>query len=44
MVELNLLGTSLAEAVNMDEETFNLSIPYWKLKAYKKGKFYNEYH
>jgi len=44
MVELNMLGAALAEAVNMDEDTFNLSMPYWKLKAYKKGEFYNEYH
>lgn len=44
MTELNLLGTALNKAVNMDEDTFNLSLPYWKLKAYKKGEFYNEYH
>jgi len=44
MVELELLGNALSKAVNMDDEAFNLSKPYWKIKAYKKGEFYNEYH
>ena len=44
MVELELLGSALSKAVNMDDEAFNLSKPYWKIKAYKKGEFYNEYH
>jgi CRP-like cAMP-binding protein len=44
MVELELLGSALAKAVNMDADAFSQSIPYWKIKAYKKGEFYNEYH
>jgi CRP-like cAMP-binding protein len=44
MVELTLLGSALSKAVNMDADAFNLSLPYWKIKAYKKGEFYNEYH
>jgi CRP-like cAMP-binding protein len=44
MVELELLGSALSKAVNMDADAFNRSIPYWKIKAYKKGEFYNEYH
>jgi len=44
MTELKLLGTALSAAINMDEDAFDLSLPYWKLKAYKKGEFYNEYH
>jgi CRP-like cAMP-binding protein len=44
MVELALLGSALSKAVNMDADAFERSAPYWKLKAYKKGEFYNEYH
>jgi CRP-like cAMP-binding protein len=44
MVELELLGSALSKAVNMDADAFSQSIPYWKIKAYKKGEFYNEYH
>ncbi|MGF7036797.1 Crp/Fnr family transcriptional regulator [Mucilaginibacter sp. OV119] len=29
--------------LGMDRESFNLSLPYWELKTYKKGEFYNEY-
>ncbi|MCX2483853.1 Crp/Fnr family transcriptional regulator [Pedobacter sp. MR2016-24] len=44
MEELQLLKNAMSSVVNMDAEAFNLSLPYWKLKAYKKGEFYNEYH
>ena len=44
MVELELLRSAMSSAVNMDAESFDLSLPYWKLKEYKKGEFYNEYH
>ena len=27
----------------MKPEAFDLSLPHWKLKQYKKGEFYNEY-
>lgn len=44
MVELELLASALSKAVNMEADAFSQSIPYWKIKAYKKGEFYNEYH
>jgi CRP-like cAMP-binding protein len=44
MVELELLGSALSKAVNMDADAFSQSIPFWKIRAYKKGEFYNEYH
>jgi CRP-like cAMP-binding protein len=43
-MELGLLTSTMSSVVNMDVEAFNLSSPYWKLKAYKKGEFFNEYH
>ena len=43
-MELGLLTSAMSSVVNMDVEAFNLSSPYWKLKAYKKGEFFNEYH
>jgi len=30
-------------STGMKTEAFELSLPYWKLKHYKKGEFYNEY-
>lgn len=44
MVEIELLRNALSKVVNMDAEAFNRSLPFWKLKSYKKGEFYNEYH
>ena len=29
--------------LGMDKESFELSLPYWQLKSYHKGEFYNEY-
>ncbi|RZL17241.1 MAG: Crp/Fnr family transcriptional regulator, partial [Pedobacter sp.] len=43
-MEIGLLSSAMSSVVNMDVEAFNLSSPYWKLKAYKKGEFFNEYH
>ena len=40
--EINLLRTILGSA-GMKPEAFELSLPHWKLKQYKKGEFYNEY-
>src|ERR1700744_2090663 len=40
--EIDLLRTVLGSA-GMKAEAFGLSLPYWKLKQYKKGEFYNEY-
>jgi len=44
MEQINLLRKEMESAVNMDTASFDLSLPYWKLKAYKKGEFYNDYH
>ena len=40
--EIELLRTILGSA-GMKPEAFDLSLPHWKLKQYKKGEFYNEY-
>ena len=40
--EIELLRTTLGSA-GMKTEAFDLSLPHWKLKQYKKGEFYNEY-
>jgi CRP-like cAMP-binding protein len=40
--EIDLLRTVLGSK-GMKTEAFDLSLPHWKLKQYKKGEFYNEY-
>lgn len=40
--EITLLRTALG-ASGMKREAFDLSLPHWNLKQYKKGEFYNEY-
>ena len=40
--EIELLRKVLGSA-GMKPEAFDLSLPHWKLKQYKKGEFYNEY-
>lgn len=40
--EIELLRKILGSA-GMKTEAFDLSLPYWELKQYKKGEFYNEY-
>ena len=40
--EIDLLRTVLGSA-GMKPEAFELSLPHWKVKQYKKGEFYNEY-
>jgi len=40
--EIEVLRTVLGKA-GMDPEAFDLSLPYWKVKQYKKGDLYNEY-
>src|SRR6201994_1956345 len=42
VTEIELLRTVLGSA-GMKPEAFDLSLPYWKLKQYKKGEFYNVY-
>jgi len=43
MNELELLREKLHAAIGMDKESFDLSLPFWQLKTYKKNEFYNEY-
>ncbi len=43
MIEINALKAVICHATGMDGKTFDLSAPYWQLKSYKKGEFYNEY-
>lgn len=40
--EITLLRAVLC-ASGMKPEAFDLSLPHWNLKQYKKGEFYNEY-
>ncbi|MBB5440461.1 CRP-like cAMP-binding protein [Pedobacter sp. AK017] len=44
MEDMTILRNEMAAVVGMDQDSFDLSLPYWKLKAYRKGEFYNEYH
>ena len=37
------LQQTLQSATGMSKESFDLSTPYWLLKEYKKGEYYNEY-
>jgi CRP-like cAMP-binding protein len=41
--EIELLQQALHNAAGMDKETFALSLPYWQIKTYKKGEYFNEY-
>jgi CRP-like cAMP-binding protein len=41
--EMQLLQQALHAATGMSKETFDLSAPYWLLKKYKKGEYFNEY-
>jgi CRP-like cAMP-binding protein len=43
MTEFDQLGKALVAAAGIDPQAIELSKPYWNLKAYKKGEFYNEY-
>lgn len=43
MTEFDQLQQALFITAHLDREDFELSRPYWKLKSYKKGEFYNEY-
>ncbi|WP_454801248.1 Crp/Fnr family transcriptional regulator [Mucilaginibacter phyllosphaerae] len=43
MTEFDQLQQALFTTARLDREDFELSRPYWKLKSYKKGEFYNEY-
>jgi CRP-like cAMP-binding protein len=41
--ETNLLRQVMFTATDMDAGVFDLSLPHWQLRHYKKGEFYNEY-
>ena len=41
--EIELLQQALQKAAGMDKETFDLSLPYWQLRTYKKGEYFNKY-
>lgn len=43
LTEIDILQQTLNSIGGMDKETFDLSLPYWKFKTYKKGDFFNEY-
>jgi CRP-like cAMP-binding protein len=43
MKETDILGFALRQFGNLSEEGFKMSLPYWHLKEYKKGEYYNEY-
>ncbi|MCK7554440.1 Crp/Fnr family transcriptional regulator [Chitinophaga sedimenti] len=40
---IDLLREAIKKFAGMDDAAFDLSLPYWQEKHYKKGEFYNEY-
>ena len=43
MTETETLRMALSKFADLGEDDFNLSLPFWQLKEYKKGEFYNPY-
>lgn len=43
MTEIELLKNALQSFTGMSNDAFKLSEPYWQVKTYKKGEFYNDY-
>lgn len=43
MNDFRQLQQCLQSTTGMSQEAFDLSAPYWQLKEYKKGEYYNEY-
>ena len=41
MTDLELLKGALSQFAQLDEDDFDLSLPCWKIKSYKKGEIYN---
>ena len=41
MTDIELLKGALSQFAQLDEDDFNLSLPCWKIKSYKKGEIYN---
>lgn len=43
MEDLERLQKIVNDVSGMSKEDFDLSLPYWQAKTYRKGEFYNEY-
>jgi CRP-like cAMP-binding protein len=43
MTDLDKLAYALHAFANLSKEDFNLSLPYWSMREYNKGDFYNEH-
>jgi CRP-like cAMP-binding protein len=43
MTDKEVLAYALSKFANLSESDFNLSLPFWHFKEYKKGEYYNEY-
>jgi CRP-like cAMP-binding protein len=43
MAEMELVTQAIMAFTGMDRREFDLSQPYWQLRSYGKGEFYNEY-
>jgi hypothetical protein len=43
MEEIQILKHALKAFAGLDEDAFNLSLPFWHCKEYQKGDYYNEY-
>lgn len=43
MTPIETLEHVFVNQIGMDKDTFALSAPYWQVRKYKKGEFYNEY-
>ena len=41
MTDIEILKGVLLQFAQLDEDDFNLSVPCWKIKSYKKGEIYN---
>jgi CRP-like cAMP-binding protein len=41
MTDIEILRHALSRFAQLDEDDFNLSLPCWKIKTYKKGEMYN---
>lgn len=43
MTEMEILEKAMQEFAGIDAASFEASAPYWEVRHYKKGEFYNEY-
>jgi CRP-like cAMP-binding protein len=41
MTEIEIVSYALNQFAQLDTDDFELSLPYWKHREYKKGEFYN---